>query len=60
MTRSESETLGEKLKAEIAEQTRIIMREMMAEFGREERQKKQEPPPPQLLPFDLDAEALGK
>ena len=51
------EVFGEKLKAEIAEQTRTIMREMMAEFRREE---KQEPPPPQLRPFDLNAETSGK
>ena len=48
---------GEKLKAKIVEQTRIIMREMMAEFIRE---KKQEPPPPQLHSFDLDAETSKK
>ena len=48
---------GEKLKAEIIEQTRTIMREMMVEFKREE---KQEPPPPQLCSFDLDVETLGK
>ena len=51
------ETFKEKLKAEIAKQTRTIMKEMMTEFRREE---KQEPPPPQLCPFDLDAETLGK
>ena len=51
------EAFGEKLKAEIAEKTRTIMRQMMAEFKRE---KKQEPPPPYLRPFDLDAETSGK
>ena len=51
------EAFGEKLKAEIAEQTITIMREMMAEFIREERQA---PPPPQPRPFDLDIENLGR
>ena len=32
------EAFGEKLKAEIAKHTRIIMREMMTEFRREEKQ----------------------
>ena len=53
------EAFGEKLKAEITEQTRTIMREMMAEFRREERQERQEPPP-QMRPFDLDVETSGK
>ena len=42
MAGSEPDTSGEKLKAEITEQTRTIMREMLAEFKREERQEKQE------------------
>ena len=37
MSGPESKNLGEKLKSEIVEQTRAIMREMIAEF-REERQ----------------------
>ena len=37
MSGTKSKNLGEKLKSEIVEQTRAIMREMMAEF-REERQ----------------------
>ena len=57
MARFDFEAFGEKLKVEIAEQTRTIMREMMAEFRKEE---KQEPPPPQLRPFDLDVETSGK
>ena len=42
MTGSEPETSGEKLKAEIIEQMRIIMRDMLAEFKKEERQERQE------------------
>ena len=42
MVGSEPESSGEKLKYEIAEQTRDIMREMFAEFKKEEREKKQE------------------
>ena len=42
MSGSEPESSGEKLKAEIAEQTRDIMREMFAEFKKEEKQEKQE------------------
>ena len=42
MAGSEPESSGEKLKAEIAEQTRDIMREMFAEFKKEEKQEKQE------------------
>ena len=38
----ESESSGEKLKAEIVEQTRDIMREMFAEFKKEEKQERQE------------------
>ena len=58
MARFDFEAFGEKLKVEIAEQTRTIMREMMVEFRRE---KKQEPPPPpQLCPFDLDVKTSGK
>ena len=55
------EAFGEKLKAEIAEHTRIIMREMMAEF-REERQAVAPitPPAPQYRPFDLDAKTSRK
>ena len=41
MAGSEPDTSGEKLKAEIAEQTITIMREMLAEFKKEERQKRQ-------------------
>ena len=37
MAGSEPESSGEKLKAEIVEQMRTIMREMLAEFKREER-----------------------
>ena len=40
MAGSELESSGEKLKAEIAEQTRDIMREMFAEFKKEEKQEK--------------------
>ena len=36
-----------------------MMREIIAEFRKEERQERQEPPP-QLRPFDLDAETLRK
>ena len=42
MSGSEPESSGEKLKAEIAEQTRDIMRDMFAEFKKEEKQEKQE------------------
>ena len=42
MSGSEPESSGEKLKAEIAEQTRDIMREMFVEFKKEEKQEKQE------------------
>ena len=42
MAGSEPESSGEKLKFEIAEQTRDIMREMFAEFKKEERQERQE------------------
>ena len=42
MAGSEPESSGEKLKAEIAEQTRDIMREMFAEFKKEEKQERQE------------------
>ena len=42
MLRSEIDNSGERLKAEIAEQTRTIIREMLAEFKREEREEKQE------------------
>ena len=57
MAGSESESFGEKLKAKIAEQIKTIMREMMAEFKREERQA---PPPPQPHPFNLDGEDLER
>ena len=42
MAGSEPDTSGEKLKAEITEKTKIIMREMLAEFKREERHERQE------------------
>ena len=42
MARSEPGSSGEKLKAEIAEQTRDIMREMFAELKKEEKQERQE------------------
>ena len=42
MSGSEPDNSGERLKAEIAEQTRAIMREMLAEFKREEKQERQE------------------
>ena len=42
MAASEPDNSREKLKAEIAEQIRSIMREMLAEFRREERQERQE------------------
>ena len=42
MAGSEPDTSGEKLKAEIVDQMRTIMRDMLAEFKREERQKRQE------------------
>ena len=42
MAGSEPESSGEKLKSEIAEQTRDIMREMFAEFKKEEKQERQE------------------
>ena len=42
MAGSELESSGEKLKAEIAEQTRDIMREMFTEFKKEKKQEKQE------------------
>ena len=38
----EPESSGEKLKAEITEQTITIMREMLVEFKKEERQERQE------------------
>ena len=47
------EAFGEKLKAEIAEQTKTIMQEMLVESRREERQ---ELLVPQTCPFDLKAE----
>ena len=40
MSGTEPDNSGERLKAEIAEQTRTIMREMLAEFKREEREEK--------------------
>ena len=73
MAGSEPDTNGEKLKAEIAEQTITIMREMLAYFKKEERQERQEqlrkereergerkeqPPAPPLCPFDLDADEI--
>ena len=42
MAGSEPNTSGKKLKAEIAEQTITLMREMFAEFKKEERQERQE------------------
>ena len=42
MAGSKSDTSGEKLKSEIAEQTRDIMREMFAEFKKEDRQERKE------------------
>ena len=42
MAGSESESFGEKLKAEITEQTRTIMREILVDFKKEERQERQE------------------
>ena len=53
MAEFDSETFGEKLKAEIAEQTKMIMWEMQARLRRKERQ---ELPIPQTHPFDLEAE----
>ena len=40
MAGSEPDTRWEKLKAEIAEQMRTIMREMLADFKKEERQER--------------------
>ena len=40
MSGIEPDNSGERLKAEIAEQTRTIMREMLIEFKREEREEK--------------------
>ena len=40
MSGSEPDNSGERLKAEIAEQTRVIMREMLAEFKRGEKEEK--------------------
>ena len=57
MVGSKLEAFEEKLKAEIAEQTRIIIREIMAKFRRE---KRQAPPSPQPHPFNLDGEDLGR
>ena len=37
MSESEPDNSGERLKAKITEQTRAIMREMLAEFKREEK-----------------------
>ena len=42
MAGSEPDTSGEKLKAEIAEQMRNIMREILVDFKNEERQERQE------------------
>ena len=73
MAGSEPDTNGEKLKAEITEKMRTIMREMLADFKMEERQKRQEqlreereerrerqeqPLAPPLRPFDLDANEI--
>ena len=49
----DSKAFGEKLKAEITEQTKMIMRKMLVESRREERQ---ELLVPQTCPFDLKAE----
>lgn len=46
----------EQFKAEMAEQTKTIMREMIAEMNLA-KERPQVPPPP---PFDLDAENLGR
>ena len=73
MAGSEPNTSGEKLKAEITEQTITIMREMLSDFKKEERQGRQEqlrkereergerqeqPPAPPMRPFDLDADEI--
>ena len=42
MAAFEPESSGEKLKTEITEQTRDIMREMFVEFRKEEKEEKQE------------------
>ena len=42
MAGSEPESNGEKLKAEIIEQTRDIMRKIFAEFKKEDKQERQE------------------
>ena len=42
MAGSEPDTSGERLTAEIAEQMRTMMREILAEFKKEERQQRQE------------------
>ena len=53
----DSEAFGEKLKVEIAKQTKTIMREMFAESKKEEIQ---ELSVPQTRPFDLEAEDLSR
>ena len=73
MAGSEPDTSGERLKVEIAEQTRTIIRDMLVEFKKEERQERQEqlreerqerrerqeqPLAPPLRPFDLDADEI--
>ena len=73
MAGSEPESSGEKLKTEITEQTRDIMREMFAEFRKEDRQERQEqlriereerkgkqeePMAPPQRPFDLDYDEI--
>ena len=73
MAGSELDTSGEKLKAEIAEQMRNIMREMLVYFKKEERQERQEqlreerkerrerqeqPPAPPLCPFDINVDEI--
>ena len=40
MAGSEPDTSGERLKAEIAEQTKTIMRDMLAEFKKEKSQER--------------------
>ena len=40
MAGSEPDTSGERLTAEIAEQMRTILRDMLAEFKKEERQER--------------------
>ena len=63
---SDLETFKEQMKCELTDQTRTIMREMLVESRRAEREERQAvappsvPSAPQFHPFDLDAETLGK